>query len=76
MHGHIRDREEIPNDGKHLTFQFCYAEAHKCHWHCTFAMPKHIGVILWLAGNSGEMVIYTFLLGFSSPSHQKEWYKC
>ena len=31
MHGHIRDREEITNDGKHLTFQFCYAEAHKCH---------------------------------------------
>ena len=30
MHGHIRDREEILNDGKHLTFQFCYAEAHKC----------------------------------------------
>jgi len=22
---------------------------------------------------SGEMVIYTFLLGFFSPSHQKEW---
>ena len=33
-------------------------------WHCTFAMPKHTGVILWLAGNSDEMVIYTFLLGF------------
>ena len=62
MHKHIRDREEIPNDGKHLTFQFCYAEAHKCHWHCIFAMPKHTGVMLWLAGNSGEMVIYAFLL--------------
>ena len=24
-----------------------------------------------MAGNSGEMVIYVFLLGFSSPSHQK-----
>ena len=38
-------------------------------WHCTFAMPKHIDIISWLAGNSGEMVIYAFLLGFSSPSH-------
>ena len=27
MHGHIRDRKEIPNDVKHLTFHFCYAEA-------------------------------------------------
>ena len=72
----IYEREEIPHDDKHLTFQFCYAEAHKCHWHCTFAMPKHTSVILWLANNSGEMVIYAFLLGFSSPSHQKEWYEC
>ena len=31
MHGHISERKEIPNDGKHFTFQFCYAEAHKCH---------------------------------------------
>ena len=76
MHGHIRERKEIPNDGKHLTFQFSYVEAHKCHWHCTFAMPKHTGVILWLAGNNGEMVIYIFLLGFSSPSNQKELYEC
>ena len=45
-------------------------------WHCTFAMPKHTDVILWLAGNSGEIVIYAFLLGFSSPSRQKEWYEC
>ena len=75
MHGHIRDRKEIPNDGKQLTFQFCYAEAHKYHWHCTFTMPKHTGVILWLAGNSGEMVIYAFLLEFSSHSRQKEWYE-
>ena len=54
MHGHIRDRKEIVNYVKQLTFQFCYAEAHKCH-SC-------------LAGNSSEMVIYAFLLGFSSPS--------
>ena len=47
MHGHIRKRKEIPNDGKLLTFQFCYIEAHKCHWHYTFAMSKHTGVILW-----------------------------
>ena len=31
MHGHIRERKEIPNYVKFLTFQFCYAEAHKCH---------------------------------------------
>ena len=35
-------------------------------------MPKHANVISWLAGNSGEMVIYVFLLGFSSPSRQKD----
>ena len=29
-------------------------------------MPKHTNVISWLTGNSGEMVIYAFLLGFSS----------
>ena len=43
---------------------------------CTFAMPKHTNVISWLASNSGEMVIYAFLLGFPNPSHQKEWYEC
>ena len=32
MHGHIRDREEIPTDGKHLTLHFCYAEAYRCHF--------------------------------------------
>ena len=74
MHGHIRERKELPNDGKLSTFQFCYAESHKCHWHCTFAIPKHTGVISWLAGNNGEMAIYVFLLGFSSPSGQKKWY--
>ena len=40
--------------------------------HHNFAMPKHTDVILWLAGFSGEMVIYAFLLGFFSPFHQKE----
>jgi len=39
-------------------------------------MPKHANVILWLASNSGEMVIDAFLLGFSSPPRQKEWYEC
>ena len=62
MHGHIRDRKEKPNYVKQLIFQFCYVEAHKYH--------------SWLAGDSGEMVIYAFRLGFSSPSHQKEWYEC
>ena len=27
-------------------------------------MPKHTGVILWLASNSGEMVINAFLSDF------------
>ena len=58
MHGHIRERKEIPNYVKQLTFQLCYAE--------------HTNVILWLAGNSGEIVIYAFFLGFSSPSRQKD----
>ena len=71
MHEHIRDRKEIPNYVKHLTFQFCYTETHRCHWHCTFAMPKHTDVILWLTGNNGQIVIYAFLLGFSSPSCKK-----
>ena len=35
-------------------------------------MPKLTDVISWLAGNNGDMVIYTFLLGFSSPSRQKD----
>ena len=38
-------------------------------------MPKHTDVISWLAGNSGKMVIYAFLLRFFSHSNQKEWYK-
>ena len=75
IHGHIRKRKEIPNYVKLLAFQFCYAEAHKCHWHCTFAMPKHTDVISWLASNSDEMVIYAILLEFFSHSRQKEWYK-
>ena len=31
--------------------------------------------VLWLTSFSGELVIYDFLLEFSSPSHQKEWFK-
>ena len=27
-------------------------------------MLKHTGVILWLVSNSGEMIIYVFLLEF------------
>ena len=76
MHGHIRDIKEISNYVKHLTLHNSYAEAYRCHWHCTLATLKHTGVILWLAGNSGEMIIYAFLLGFFSHSRQKEWYKC
>ena len=33
-------------------------------------------MIYMIVGFSGEMVIYAFLLGFSSPSRQKEWYEC
>ena len=72
MYGHIRDREEIPNDGKHLTLHFYYAEIYRCYWHCTFAMPKYTDVILWLAGNNGEMVIYVFLLGFFFFCHSRQ----
>ena len=35
-------------------------------------MPEYTNVISWLAGNSGEMVIYAFLLRFFSPTRQKE----
>ena len=31
--------------------------------------------VLWLMNFSGEMVIYDFLLEFSSSSDQKEWFK-
>ena len=31
MHGHIRDRKEIPIDVKLLTLHFCYAEAYRFH---------------------------------------------
>ena len=41
-------------------------------WHSTFAMPKHTNVIY----NSDGIVMYAFLLRFSSPSRQKEWYEC
>ena len=53
----IKEREEIPNYVKQK--------------HHNFAMPKHIDIYSWLAGFSGEMVIYAFLLRFFSPSHQK-----
>ena len=39
-------------------------------------MPKHTDVISWLVGNSGEMIIYAFLLKFSSHFHEKKWYEC
>ena len=45
----IWEREEIPNYVK-LKYQFSYAKAYKCY--------------SWLAGFSGEMVIYVFLLEF------------
>ena len=41
-----------------LTSQFCCAKAHRYYKR--------------LAGFSGEMVIYAFFLGFSSPFRQKE----
>ena len=42
MHGHIRERKEIPNNVKLLTLHFCYAEAYKCYF--------MIGRQLWLDG--------------------------
>ena len=50
MHGHIRERKEIPKYVKPQTSQFYYAEAHKCY--------------TWLAGFCDLMVIYAFLLEF------------
>ena len=31
--------------------------------------------VIWLTSFTGKMVIYAFLLRFSSPSRQKEWFK-
>ena len=56
-----RERKELPNYVKPQTSQFCNIEAHRCY--------------TWLVSFSGEMVIYTFLLGFFTPSHQKKWYE-
>ena len=58
MHGHIRDRKEILIYVKHLTLHFCYAKAYICQ--------------IMIGSNSDEMVIYAFLLGFSSSSYEKE----
>ena len=44
-------------------------------WYFTFAMSKHTDVMSWLEGNSGEMIIYAVLLGFSSLPYQKKWYE-
>ena len=32
MHGHIRERKEIPNYVKFLTLHLCYNEAYRCHF--------------------------------------------
>ena len=58
MHVYIRERKEIPNYVKVLTLHFCYAETYVCHF--------------MIDGNSDEMVIYAFLLGFVSHSRKKE----
>ena len=60
MHGNIRERRNTQLC-KPKTSQFCYAGAYRCY--------------TWLASFSGEIVIYAFLLEFSSPSCQKEWLK-
>ena len=73
MLGHIRERKEIPNDIWHSNFAM---PKHTNVIDTALVMSKHIGVILWLAGNSGKMVIYVFLSGFFSPSRQKESYEC
>ena len=55
MHGHIREKRNT---------QLCKPKHHN------FAMPKHTDVIHdWRA--NGEMVIYAFLLEFSSHSVKK-----
>ena len=59
MHAHIKERE-VPNYvSLNITILLCRST--QCY--------------TWLVGFSGEMVIYAFLLGFSSPSYQKEWYE-
>ena len=58
MQGHIRERKEIPNYVELLTLHFCYAKAYRCHF--------------MIGDNSGEIVIYAFLLEFSSHSSKKE----
>ena len=60
IHGHIREREKRNTQlCKPKISQFCYTRAYRCY--------------TWLVGVNGEMVIYAFLLGFSSHSRQKEW---
>ena len=58
MHGYIRERKEIPNDVKFFDIALLLCQS--------------IQMSL-LADNSGKMVIYVFLLLFSSLSCQKKW---
>ena len=53
MHGHIREKRNT---------QLCKSK------HPNFDVLKHIDVIHDWRGFSGEMIIYVFILGFSSPS--------
>ena len=63
MYRHIREKGNTQLC-KLKHHNFCYVEAYEC---CS-----------WLAGFSGEIVIYAFLLGFFSHSHQKRviWVLC
>ena len=74
MHGHIGDRKEIPllqtfffflkdNTLFYLAMQVLHLSEHNFY-------NLHTCVHDWRSSNSGEMIIYAFLLGFSSPYDQ------
>ena len=57
MHGHIREREEVPNYvSQNITILLC----------------RSTQMLYMIVGFSGEMIIYALLLEFSSSSCQKE----
>ena len=67
MHGHIRERKENTQLCK---LEHPYFVVQVLHFIEHDFYELHTDV-LWLMSFSGEMVIYVFLLGFSSPSHKK-----
>ena len=70
MHGHIWEKRKYPimyDEYPDFVVQVLHLIEHSFY-------ELHIDV-LRLISFSGEMVIYAFLLGFFSPSRQKEWFK-